>query len=623
MDNTGLKIIVTADTDKFKKGISRASKDAGDTIKKELGEATEGLSKNTDDANESLKNMASSGMKAALSMGKLVAAMVIAKGIEVAVGAALIAIGGAIDLVKKNNQDVVNKFAYLQAIVQSIYRTLEPIATKIINWILNTIIKIAYWVDYIVQAWFGVSLLEHAGEEYEKNMKKAAQDAKEINKQLMGFDEANVLNGDNGNKDKGLTPTAFKVEPIDVPDWVKWIADHKDLIITLATVVGIAWAGAKVAGVLSSIASVASALIALLPYLALVITVVCAAQVWTEFQHLGEEIDRITEKQREYNRAWKESMDPKNAKDMAQIVETQRVNIQGAHDSLKKAHSVLGKIGGKAEHWAKSALAVVEESKTTVDKLWEEYNLTTTTKERKEEILSILEEIKAEQKDITLDASLWVDDTEKADDVYFHTWNIIDKIKDDLGIVREESNGIQETGIEWVDDMYRRMGLLKDKEEELQDPWNDLKTTALGVLDKIKDYKIGDKTFNLKAVMNADIAKKLVDSYDKITSGGGLGALSLQIFSPLVKQLRKMYSATGSIVNLPGHGVPVGNNVWAGEAGREGIIPLTDPHAMSELGAEIGRWVNISLQNNMVVDGQVLATATNDRISKERFLMNR
>jgi hypothetical protein len=90
------------------------------------------------------------------------------------------------------------------------------------------------------------------------------------------------------------------------------------------------------------------------------------------------------------------------------------------------------------------------------------------------------------------------------------------------------------------------------------------------------------------------------------------------------KSLKKILGlAQGGIVNMPGNGVPIGYNTIAGESGREGVIPLTDPQAMAQLGEEIGRWVNIGIQNQMVVDGRVLASATNNRINKESFLMNR
>lgn len=80
--------------------------------------------------------------------------------------------------------------------------------------------------------------------------------------------------------------------------------------------------------------------------------------------------------------------------------------------------------------------------------------------------------------------------------------------------------------------------------------------------------------------------------------------------------------AQGGIVDNPSKGVMMGSYI-AGESGREGILPLTNPTTMAELGQEIGKWVNIAIDNRMVVDGRVLATATNNQINKENFLMNR
>lgn len=51
--------------------------------------------------------------------------------------------------------------------------------------------------------------------------------------------------------------------------------------------------------------------------------------------------------------------------------------------------------------------------------------------------------------------------------------------------------------------------------------------------------------------------------------------------------------ATGGIVNRPGRGVPVSSS-YMGEAGREGILPLTDSQAMETLGQAIGRYISIN-----------------------------
>lgn len=66
--------------------------------------------------------------------------------------------------------------------------------------------------------------------------------------------------------------------------------------------------------------------------------------------------------------------------------------------------------------------------------------------------------------------------------------------------------------------------------------------------------------------------------------------------------------ARGSVINLPGSGIPIGGGqAIGGEAGAEGVIPLTDSQVMSRLGAEIGRNViiNATILNSM--NGRVIS----------------
>lgn len=64
--------------------------------------------------------------------------------------------------------------------------------------------------------------------------------------------------------------------------------------------------------------------------------------------------------------------------------------------------------------------------------------------------------------------------------------------------------------------------------------------------------------------------------------------------------------ATGGIINNPGRGVPIGGAI-GGEAGAEGVIPLTDSQAMETLGEAIGKYItiNANITNNM--NGRVIS----------------
>jgi len=82
------------------------------------------------------------------------------------------------------------------------------------------------------------------------------------------------------------------------------------------------------------------------------------------------------------------------------------------------------------------------------------------------------------------------------------------------------------------------------------------------------------------------------------------------------------YLKSGGIVNLPGKGVPIGG-AYGGEAGREGVLPLTDSQAMEELGSAIGRYITINLTNNTNLDGRTIERHQSKVQANRNFAMNR
>lgn len=73
--------------------------------------------------------------------------------------------------------------------------------------------------------------------------------------------------------------------------------------------------------------------------------------------------------------------------------------------------------------------------------------------------------------------------------------------------------------------------------------------------------------------------------------------------------------ASGGIVNNPGHGVMMGNYI-AGESGREGVLPLTNPQTMAQLGQEIGKWITSNNSINVYLDGRLIQRQQ-DRVKEE------
>lgn len=80
--------------------------------------------------------------------------------------------------------------------------------------------------------------------------------------------------------------------------------------------------------------------------------------------------------------------------------------------------------------------------------------------------------------------------------------------------------------------------------------------------------------------------------------------------------------ASGAVVNNPGHGVPLRSNVYGGEAGREGIIPLTDQQAMTQLGYEIGRNVVVAPTIPVYVGNRLVAKEVRRMDAEDKFAFN-
>lgn len=80
--------------------------------------------------------------------------------------------------------------------------------------------------------------------------------------------------------------------------------------------------------------------------------------------------------------------------------------------------------------------------------------------------------------------------------------------------------------------------------------------------------------------------------------------------------------AVGGIVNMPSKGVPIGGAI-AGEAGAEGVIPLTNSQAMETLGQAIGKYVTINANITTNMNGRVISRELQKVNSSSDFAFNR
>ena len=108
-----------------------------------------------------------------------------------------------------------------------------------------------------------------------------------------------------------------------------------------------------------------------------------------------------------------------------------------------------------------------------------------------------------------------------------------------------------------------------------------------------------------------------------INSIGKYVGFTIPILSEFkIARFKPTYMATGGIIDVPKRGVPLASNVIGGEAGAEGVLPLTDENTMRRLGQEIAKWIVLNVQLNNYIDGRLLAKYIKQVMNGQEFSRN-
>ncbi len=131
----------------------------------------------------------------------------------------------SISVLSSENEQLATDVEYIRYAIAS---TLQPVVERLIQLVL----KLLQYVNYLAQAWFGVNLFANANA---KAMNKAVGSAKQLHKQLAGFDEMNVLSDTSGGGTGGATMPSVDLSQMqgDIPEWIKWLGENGQIIISL------------------------------------------------------------------------------------------------------------------------------------------------------------------------------------------------------------------------------------------------------------------------------------------------------------------------------------------------------------------------------------------------------
>jgi len=223
----------------------------------ENAKSQENLRKKISDTNNELnKSRSFSGIKGAIdNIGKSVEGVtnkVIRWGLAIfGIRSAYMFVRQAMSTLSQYNEQLASNLQYIRFALAT---ALEPIIIRIVEWVykllslVGTIIKLLTGYDIFKNS--GVDKYQKATAGASKNLASGAKSAKEINKQLAGFDEMNILSdnssagtggaGGAGGGASGTLPNLKLDSNMKLPKWMKELLGYGDKLI--AIILGIAGA---------------------------------------------------------------------------------------------------------------------------------------------------------------------------------------------------------------------------------------------------------------------------------------------------------------------------------------------------------------------------------------------
>lgn len=497
---------------------------------------------------------------------------------------------------------------------------LTQMVAPVLKWIVNMAMRLLQIIGMIVNALFGVNIFSRGSAENFKKMKAGASGVgkavKEIKKQLLGFDEVNILTdqSDTGTSGGagGVGMPDFDLSELEgeTPEWLKWIVDHKDLLLAIfagilafLTALKLGLGIVKALGIGLIVAGIVYAIQGLLEYL--------KNPTWENFgkilQGIGVALIGLG------------IILGGTAGLIAGVV---GVFILGVGtiikywDQIKMAmQSVIDYI---RQNWGPIGDFIADIMQGVLDTFDIVFNY----------IKNIFDAI------IQIITGVFTGDWSKAwegiKNIFIYTWDAIKAIikvfaeflyniaiKPAINIFNSLWNAIKsgaESAWNWITGIFGAIG----------NWFSNLINTIIG---KFRDMgaRVGEVVSGaFKGVVNGILGavERILNVPIRAINGligvinavPGVNLNRLSTFNlPRLK--------AGGIINMPNKGTMVGSAI-GGESGREGVVPLTDQQAMAELGREIGKNVLVNLTNITQMNGRVISRELKQVQSTQKFAYN-
>lgn len=469
---------------------------------------------------------------------------------------------------------------------------LTQMIAPVLQWIVNLAAKLLGYINAIMQAWFGINLFSRGSAKNFQKMKAGASGVakavKEIKKQLAGFDEINMLTdqSDTGTSAGagGVGMPSFDLSAMqgEVPEWLQWIIDHKDEI--LSTLAGIG----------------AGILFLKLGELAKNLGLIKGEMLGIKAIGFGILVKGIID----LIKSLKGYLEEPSWENFGKVIKSIGEIILGVGLLILNVPTIVAGaivliMGLIIQHWEDIKAFLQKGIDWLKDKSSWVHNMFGDT-------IGNIYDTFVKHLQLILD---WFDMTFK------NIKRILDGI---IQFVRGVFTGNWQQAWEGIKNIFGGIfnWIGNTAKTVLQMAWNLVKnfaTTGANTVAGIFKTIVNAVLRTIESVLNSPI--RTINRLISVINGlPGVRLSTLPTFSlPRLK--------VGGIINMPNKGTMLGSAI-GGESGKEGVIPLTDQQAMAELGAEIGRNVVVNLTNITKVGNRQIAREIKQINAEQEFAFN-
>lgn len=550
----------------------------------------------------------------------------------------------------------------------------------VLKWIVSLAGTLLSYIYAILNAWFGIGSKLNVSAEAFNKMKRSAggvsKAVKEIKRELLGFDEITRLTdqSDTGTSAGagGVGMPDFDVGQVgELPKWVKWIMDNKNIVLGVLGAIAGVIAGIKIVNFFSALRGIFG-----------VLEGMSALQIFGMIAGFAITIQGIVDTVKALikyikNPSWKNFRDVLKGiqkvligvgiamvafnatnpvgwillavgaiiklvewltKDEAHILSTKdaQEQLNQAIKNTKQATDEYINAVDNAEASEKALIEAEKKHKISGKELYdavqngtlnykdmneaqrEVYKAYLNNKNAQDELLqstSNLTTAKKEEKDASIENKLAIaEETGNYDDLKKSVLDMFNKGE----ISAEEARDIFERAMGGMSKSSRKtfMEDLPDNIKNGLDP-NKYGSTWSNFQRKWNNFIDGLK-MNLKLSVGIGTGGGFSGGRGYGGgSGSGGGRAKGGIFYP--SQLPKL--AVGGIINMPGRGVPY-NGAVIGERGAEAVVPLTDTQQMELLGATIGKYITVNANIVNTMNGRIISRELKQVQSEQDFAYN-